>query len=109
MKMNKAPDQWGKYFENPTPQFTLFCRDQKGQWFFTNYVVPLFGDNSPAYRADNDPETWQEVCLPLDRFGLNNPKRPAASIFGLSLQYQQMPASERSGLRFKDIRFILGE
>ncbi|MGN0827703.1 MAG: hypothetical protein ACI4QD_07220 [Kiritimatiellia bacterium] len=109
MKMNKAPDQWGKYFENPTPQFTLFCRDQKGQWFFTNYVVPLFGDNSPAYRADNDPGTWQEVRLPLDRFGLNNPKRPAASIFGLSLQYQQMPASERSGLRFKDIRFILGE
>ncbi len=103
LKMNKAPDQWGKYFENPTPKIALICRDADGKWFYTNYVTPKFANGANAYRADDDPESWQEVYLPANRIDL----RRAKVVYGFLLQYEMMPSAERSGLCFKDACFML--
>ncbi len=68
-------------------------------------MTPKHADGSNAYRADDDPDSWQDVHIPMDHVDW----RRAKVIYGFLLHYEVMPAAERSGLQFKDIHFMLKE
>lgn len=106
-QVNKTPDPHGNYHENATPQLALLCRDRNNRWFLTGFQVPTWvRSGQPAYRADNDPETWETACVDIRAYGIDD---RATCVYGVVLQFQfpYLAASERSGLAFRSLEFSL--
>lgn len=108
-EVNKTPDPWGVYHENPTPQIALICRDKDGRIFYTNYHVPNHMKNgSPFYRADSDETSWQKACLDIPSYSIGE---RAETICGIAIQFQfpYFSSSERSGLSLRSLQFQISE
>jgi hypothetical protein len=100
-EMNRLPDAYGNYHDHATPQLKVNGRGPDGKLAFGNWRVPMYKRGGWAYRADNDPETWETVWIGLDKNFLPDHFRKVISI---ALQFQMMPA-EHSGLAFRNFRF----
>lgn len=109
LEVNKTPDPWGVYHENPTPQIALICRDKNRQTFETAYQVPHHPKNgAPFYRADSDESTWQKAFLDIPAYRIDD---RAETICGIAIQFQfpYFASSERSGLSLRALRFQMKE
>ncbi len=99
-EMNRLPDADGNYHDHATPQLKLNGRDEKGKLAFGGWRVPMYKRGGWAYRADNDPETWETVWIGIDGGTVPNHVR---QIISIAVQFQMMPA-EHSGLAFRNFR-----
>lgn len=99
-EMNRLPDADGNYHDHATPQLKLNGRDEKGKLAFGGWRVPMYKRGGWAYRADNDPETWETVWIGIDGGTVPNHVR---KIISIAVQFQMMPA-EHSGLAFRNFR-----
>ena len=100
-EVNRLPDADGNYHDHATPQLKLNGRDEKGKLAFGGWRVPMFKRGGWAYRADNDPETWETVWIGIDKGTVPDHFR---KIISIAVQFQMMPA-EHSGLAFRNFRF----
>ena len=62
--------------------------------------LPMHKRGGWAYRADNDPETWETVWIGIDKGTVPEHFR---KIISIAVQFQMMPA-EHSGLAFRNFR-----
>ena len=98
--MNRLPDADGNYHDHATPQLKLNGRDENGKLAFGGWRVPMHKRGGWAYRADNDPETWETVWIGIDKGTVPEHFR---KIISVAVQFQMMPA-EHSGLAFRNFR-----
>lgn len=99
-EMNRLPDADGNYHDHATPQLKLNGRDENGKLAFGGWRVPMYKRGGWAYRADNDPETWETVWIGIDKGTVPEHFR---KIISIAVQFQMMPA-EHSGLAFRNFR-----
>ena len=99
-EMNRLPDADGNYHDHATPQLKLNGRDENGKLAFGGWRVPMYKRGGWAYRADNDPETWETVWIGIDKGTVPDNFR---KIIAIAVQFQMMPA-EHSGLAFRNFR-----
>ena len=101
-EINRLPDADGEYHDHATPQLKLNGRDVNGKLAFGNWRVPMHRDGTWAYRADNDPNTWETLWIGLDKQTLPEHFR---SVISVAVQFQMMPA-QHSGLAFRNFRLV---
>ena len=101
-EINRLPDAEGEYHDHATPQLKLNGRDANGKLAFGNWRVPMHRDGTWAFRADNDPNSWETLWIGLDKQTLPENFR---SIISVAVQFQMMPA-QHSGLAFRNFRLI---